>query len=590
MAFDGFFCMAVASEMRAWTGAKVEKIHQSAPSCLYLCLYKDGEHANLILSVSASRPMIAVTKEAVARPNDPTPLCMLFRKHLQNGRLLSAECLPNERIVCFRFESADELGFLHEKRIYAEMMGKYSNLILAGENGAILAATSTADLTASVRQVMPGMPYMPPPPQDKISLTDVGEEEFRSLLEKANEKRIDQFLVQTFYSFSPVVARELSCLATGRTDTPVGEADAEKLWKTISSFRESILAERFSPNAVYDGEDGVEFSFIPLTQYAGLRNETYGSLSELQLAYFARKEEAVNLRSYASDILKTVRTLLAREQKKAVRLKEEMDACAERDGIRKYGDLLTANLYLLAPGSAFADVTDYETGETVRIPMDVRLTPAKNAQAYYKKYAKMKRAEEALAVQIEETDRRIGHLESILDEVDRASGLSDLGEIRRELAETGLTRGGRETEGKAGKNKGGKGKGRKEALSRPLSYKTTDGMTVRVGKNNLQNDALDASASKNDLWFHIKKFHGSHVILTTDGVEPTDRDYTEAAMLAAYHSEKRGSRNVEVDYTRVRNLKKPAGSPPGFVTYETYFSAVVDAVNPFEEERKENNG
>ena len=166
MAFDGFFCRAVADELGSWTGAKVEKIHQSAPSCLYLCLYRAGEHANLILSVSAARPTVAVTKEPVARPDNPTPLCMLFRKHLQNGRILSVDCVPNERVIRFRFESADELGFLHVKVLYAEMMGKYSNLILTEGDGRVLAATFTADLTSSARQIVPGLPYMLPPPQN----------------------------------------------------------------------------------------------------------------------------------------------------------------------------------------------------------------------------------------------------------------------------------------------------------------------------------------------------------------------------------------------------------------------------------------
>ena len=573
MAFDGYFCAAVAAEIQSWTGAKVEKIHQSAPSCLYLCLYRNGCRANLILSVSAARPMLAVTTEEIARPNEPTALCMLFRKHLQNARILSVDCVPNERIVRFRFESADELGFLHEKTINAEMMGKYSNLILVNEQEKI--ATSTADLTASVRQVMPGMPYESPPPQEKQDALRVSEPGFRALAAACPEQRLDRFLVQTFYSVSPVVARELAFRASGRTDPSVGETDPDRLWNVFAEFADRIRKGDYTPCAVYEGSEGVEYSYLPLTQYGDGMLKTYPSFSELQSRYFARQEETVNLRSYAADILRTARTLLAREQKKYGRLEEEMKACGQRETFRRYGDLLTASLYALAPGMPFADVTDFATGETVRVPMDVRLTPARNAQAYYKKYAKMKRAETALAEQILETERRIGHLESILYAVDRAQELSDLAEIRREMAETGLIR----TSGER-KRAAGKGGKKEPALSRPLRYRTTDGKTVLVGKNNLQNDALDASAAKNDLWFHIKKYHGSHVILVTEGEEPTDRDYTEAAMLAAYHSEKRGSRNVEVDYTRVKNLRKPSGSPPGFVTYETYYSAVVDAILP----------
>ncbi|MBO4366320.1 MAG: NFACT family protein, partial [Clostridia bacterium] len=400
MAFDGFFCLAVAEELRSWTGAKVEKIHQSAPSCLYLCLYREGKHANLILSVSASRPMLAVTEEEIARPNEPTALCMLFRKHLQNGRLLAVDCVPNERIVCFRFESADELGFLHEKRIYAEMMGKYSNLILVGENGAVLAATTTADLTASVRQVMPGMPYELPPAQDKRDALQTDRETFLRLVLESSGKRADQFLVQSFFSFSPAIAREVSFRAFERTDEILTELSAGPLWTSFDSFANSVRDRDFTPNAVYDGENGVEYAFLPLTQYSGLEVRPYGSFSELQIRFFARREETVNIRSYASDILKKLKTLLAREQKKAGLLREEMNACAEREVFRKHGDLLTANLYRLKPGIPEAEVEDYETGDIVRIPMNIRLTPTQNAQAYYRRYAKMKRAEEALRGQI----------------------------------------------------------------------------------------------------------------------------------------------------------------------------------------------
>ena len=572
MAFDGYFCVAVANELNAWTGAKVEKIHQSAPSCLYLSLYLGGKHANLILSVSASRPIAAITTEEIAKPKEPTSLCMLFRKHLQNGRLTGVECVEHERILCFSFESADELGFLRKKKIYAEMMGKYSNLILVNEEDKIVCATKAADLTASVRQVMPGMPYELPPKQSKFDALNITESDFLALCSVNAEQPIEKFLVQKFFSFSPTVARELALKAAGRTDATVGEADAGALYNAFAGLLSVIRDNAFTPSAVYRDGKGVEYSFFPLMQYTDAECRHYETLSELLLSFFAQKEEAVNLRSYAADILRTVHSYLSREEKKVLLQKQELADCEQRGKLRSYGDLLMANLYRLKQGMPVADVEDFETGEPVSIPMDTRLNPAQNAQLYYKRYAKMKRASEALTGQIALTEARIDHLESILDAVDRATELTGLEEIRRELRESGFAK----AEADAGK-----GKKKREPLSKPLTYTTTDGLTVRVGRNNLQNDALTGSADKRDLWFHIKKFHGSHVILTTDGKEPTDRDYTEAAMLAAFHSEKKGSTNVEVDYTRVKNLHKPAGSAPGFVTYETYYSAVVDAADPF---------
>lgn len=578
MAFDGFFCRAVAYELNTWTGARVEKIHQSAPSCICLCLYKDGKRANLLLSVSAARPMLAVTTGDVAKPKDPTPLCMLFRRHLQNGRLTGVECVEHERIVRFSFESADELGFLRKKSLYAEMMGKYSNLILVGEDGRIVGATYTADLTAAVRQVMPGLPYALPPAQSKTDALTVTEADFSALAAESRDFPVEKFIVQKFFSFSPTVAREVALAASGRVDATVGEA-GERLWDAFSGVVKRVRERDFLPNAVFEGEKGVEYSFLPLNQYAGERFtvQTAETFSELLLSFFAVKEEAVNLRSFASDILRTVNGFLSRERKKVLLQRQELEECGKRETLRKYGDLLTANLYRLKQGMANAVVTDYETGETVTVPMDARRTPAQNAQAYYRRYAKMKRASEALREQLDLTGRRIDHLESILDAVNRARELTDLEEIRRELAESGFRKAEQAEKGK---------KRKPPAVSKPLTRTTTDGMTVCVGRNNLQNDALTGSAGKNDLWFHIKKYHGSHVILFTEGKEPTDRDYTEAAMLAAFHSEKKGSANVEVDYTRVKYLRKPAGSAPGFVTYETYYSAVVDAADPFADERR----
>ena len=572
MAFDGYFCVAIANELNAWTGAKVEKIHQSAPSCVYLCLYHGGKHVNLILSVSASRPIAAVTTEEIAKPKEPTSLCMLLRKHLQNGRLTGVDCVEHERILRFSFESADELGFLRRKWLYAEMMGKYSNLILVNEENKIVCAAKAADLTASVRQVMPGMPYELPPKQNKFDAMQLSESDFLALRAVNAEQPIEKFLVNKFCSFSPTVAREIAFQATGRTDATVGEANGETLYGAFSALLSHVKENRYEPCAVYRDGKGVEYSFVPLTQYTDAECRRYETISELLLSFFAQKEEAVNLRSYAADILRTVNNYLSREEKKVLLQKQELADCEKRGKFRTYGDLLMANLYRLKQGMPVADVEDFETGEPVSIPMDTRLTPAQNAQLYYKKYAKLKRASEALAEQIALTERRIDHLESILDAVDRATELTGLEEIRRELRESGFAKPEADT---------GTRKKKREPLSKPLTFTTTDGMTVRVGRNNLQNDALTGSADKRDVWFHIKKFHGSHVILTTEGREPTDRDYTEAAMLAAFHSEKKGSTNVEVDYTRVKNLRKPAGSAPGFITYETYYSAVVDATDPF---------
>ncbi len=574
MAFDGLFCAAAAQELNKWAGARVEKIHQSSQTCFYLQLYFEGKRGNFVISASASRPILAITEESVARPDTPTPTCMLYRKHLQNGRFVAAEWVENERIIRFAFDSADEMGYVKRKYIYAEMMGKYSNIILTDENQKIINASSVSDITASVRRIMAGLPYEMPPRQDKISLFGITDSDFIALCREKSGARACDFLLKSFFGFSPVVAREIAFCAYGDSDTEIYEENAlpllSELRKLITRFENSD----FTPNAVYDSEgNGIEYSFIPLTQYGSAVDlRKYESFSLLLTDYFGKKEEAVNIGRYSREIVKIVNSHLSRAQKKLVLLKNELEECGAMEDMRMRGDLITANIYRIRQGDKSVTGMNYETGEEMTVSLDISLAPAKNAQKYYKKYAKMKRASVILSEQIKKTEAECDYLSGVLGFIERAASPQELAEIKQELIEGGYI---------ADKSQNGKKK--KTPAAKPLSFTTTDGLLVRVGRNNRQNDYLTGGAEKNELWFHIKGFHGSHVILTPNGnEEPTDRDYTEAAMLAAYYSEKRGSRNVEVDYTRVRCLKKPSGSAPGFVTYEKYWSAVVDAINPFE--------
>ncbi|MBR5779792.1 MAG: NFACT family protein [Clostridia bacterium] len=576
MAFDGLFCAAVAQELNKWAGARVEKIHQSSQTCFYFQIYRDGKRGNFVISASAARPILAITEESVARPDTPTPICMLYRKHLQNGRFIAAEWVENERIIRFVFDSADEMGYIKRKFIYAEMMGKYSNIILTDDKDRILAASSTSDITSGVRSIMAGLTYEQPPKQDKISVFAVDDASFLSLCEEKSGMRACDFLLKSFLGFSPVVAREVAFRALGDPEREICAENARLLLEEFKKLVSAIKNCEFVPNAVYDNENnGVEYSFIRLTQYGeSVSIREYESFSALLTDYFGKKEESVNIGRYSREILKTVNSHLSRSQKKLALLKTELKECDAMEDMRIRGDVVTANIYRIRQGDSEVTGMDYESGNEITVSLDVALAPAKNAQRYYKKYSKMKRASVMLAEQIKKTEAVCDYLIGVIGFIDRAASPKELAEIRLELAEGGFI---------SDKSVGDKKK--KTPASKPLSFTTTDGLLLRVGRNNRQNDALTGSADRNELWFHIKGFHGSHVILTPNGnEEPTDRDYTEAAMVAAYFSEKRGSSNVEVDYTRVRSLKKPSGSAPGFVTYEKYWSAVVDAINPFEKQ------
>lgn len=574
MAFDGFFCIGISNEINQWAGARVDKLHFSSSSSLCLSLYNYGKRANLIISASASNPVIALSNTELLRPEQPTGQCMLFRKHLINAHLISVECVKDERIIRFEFDSADEMGYINKRYIYAEMMGKYSNILLCNDQNRILGASSVADITASVRQVMVGMPYELPPKQDKILLSAVVEnkELFHALLDKDREKRADNFLVHTFFSFSPLVAREIVFLTCGRTDAPVYELDKDIFYNELKKLNDIVISRQFTPVIVKNhDEEGIEYSFISIEQYSAFAVcDKKESFSQLLTEYYGKKAENANIKQYAFDILKVANNAMTRLKKKIVIQQSELTDCKKRDMYKKEGDLIIAYMYRLKQGDSKVLLYDYEDQKENEVILDTKFTPAKNAQNRYKKYTKLKHAEIILKEQIIKAQTEINYLESVLDFIMRSSSVQELGEIRKELIETGYI---------VSKSKS-KGKKQKSSQSKPLLYTTSCGLIVKAGKNNKDNDSLTASADKRDIWFHIKGFHGSHVILYTEGNEPSAEDYTEAAKIAAYHSEKRGSENVGVDYTQVRYLKKPNGSPPGFITYDKYWTAFVDATLP----------
>lgn len=563
MALDGNFCYALSLELKQLIGGRTEKIFHSGSACVEAVIYAGGKSRVLVLSALPSMPYAAVTAEAGEHPQTPTMFCLLLRKHLQSSRITDVYALKNDRVICIEFECADELGHLSSRRIYTELMGKYSNIILTDPNDRILGALHTADLTASKRQIMVGMPYQAPPPQDKRELT-VSKDEFLSLAAAVPEKSCERFILETFFGFSPLVCREICYSACGNTDASVGSIDSEKLWFHFSLVAGRIAEGNFAPTAVFKDDKPVEFSYIPLRQYGySAVTKEYESFSALLTEFYGSKKSAFLISDLSEGLFKVIAQKQKHAEKKLASRLSDLKDCEKKEQYRLWGDLLTSNIYRLKQGEKSAPCLDYCTGENVEVPMDTRLTPAKNAQRYYRLYTKYKNAEESLAKLIEEDKLEIAYLDSVFDCLARASTEHEIAAIRNELEEGGYIR--------------ANGRKQKQKPLPPLSFKTTDGMTVLVGRNNLQNDKLTKGASKNDIWFHVKNAAGSHTILVTDGVEPTDRDYTEAAEIAAAHSSVAAEQKVEVDYTRVRFVKKPPASKPGYVTYDKYYTAVVVA-------------
>ncbi|MBE6679351.1 MAG: fibronectin/fibrinogen-binding protein [Ruminococcaceae bacterium] len=574
MAFDSGMIFAVVNEINSRASdAKVEKIQQPQKDEIVITLHSPVLRENLRLAINAgaNNPKISFTDKQKENPATPPMLCMLLRKQLGGGKLVCARQVGFDRIVELEFSTRDEMGFAVTRFIIVEIMGKYSNLLLTDEKKRIITAMKIIDFSTSrLRQVLPGMIYELPPAQDKKDIFSIEKNSLASMVLSCDGTiPLSKFILANFLGISPLVSRELAYIASGNSDTPLENVLTENLWDAICFYREVFDKKSFLPTLVYDeNEKPIEFNFFDITHYgANMRTQHFETFGELLDVYFEKRDLADRIKQRGQDIIKLVSNATARLQKKIDVQKEELRECADGEKFKLYGDLLTANLYAIKRGAKEAVVQNYysENCEEVIIELDSRLTPAQNAQRFYKKYNKCKNAKKYLTEQIEIARLELDYLETVTQALERAETENDLAEIRRELSQSGYAS--RMTNLKPVKN----------ASVKPMEFKTSSGYRVLCGKNNIQNDHITFKlATKLDLWFHVKGAPGSHVVLLCNGDEPSEKDYTEAATIAATYSSIEGGQ-VAVDYTRVKNVKKPPAAKPGFVTYSTNYTAYVSS-------------
>ena len=564
MAFDAGMVRAITTELNTkLAGARVEKIHQPEKDELLFLLHAGRENLRLTISASVNNPRIHLSTVAKENPSAPPLFCTLIRKHLTGAKLLSLEQLGFERVIRLSFQARDEMGFHYVVRLYAEIMGKYSNLILTDESDKVLGAVKPVDFTTSQkRQVLPGMQYELPPAQDKIDPTAETREHFLSL-RLGDSKAADKFLTTHYLGLSTLSAREIAHRAADESD--------EALWEAFSAFLSDISTGRVTPTLALDeGGRPKEYAFCDLLQYEGIYTLRHPeTVSEVIESYFLSRDNTDRVHQRAADLFRLLQNQQNRLEKKIALQENELAETARKETYQKYGELITANIYRLSRGMKVAKVEDYysENYETIEIPLDVRLAPAQNAQAYYKKYTKLRNAEVELQKQIAAAKEELIYILSVLDTLSRASGQTELDEIRTELQSAGY--------GSRMKKNAFKG-GNKKNATKPIEYITSGGYRLLCGRNNLQNDEISLKiAARSDWWFHVKNAPGSHVVMFANGEEPSERDFTEAAMVAAYNSSLSEAKHIAVDYTQVRNLKKPAGAKPGYVIYHTNYSAYV---------------
>ena len=575
MAFDAGMLACMVHEIRTVAlGGRIEKVMQPERDEIILQL-RSTEGGKRLLINAGTGPRMSFTDLTRENPAQAPMFCMLLRKHLTGARLADIRQEGFERVVTLEFDTRDEMGFACTRRIVAEIMGKYSNLIFTDGDGKIISALKTVDFSTSAqRQVLPGMRYELPPAQDKDNPLEVDFARFAELYAaESPDKPLDKFILSRFCGISATVAREMAVIATRHTDTPLRYATAEEGWKGFDAVMSRVREGNYAPTMVFDGGQAVEYAFCPLTQYAPpVETRPYDSASGMLDAYFETRDKESRIRQRAADVLRLLTNAESRIKKKLDIQRGELADCEKADIHKKYGDMITANLWQLSRGMKQAEITDYEVWDeereeygTVIIDLDERLTPSANAQKYYKKYAKARNAKVELAKQIELGEAELAYIYTVFDALTRAETANDLAEIRDELYRSGY----------ASRMKGYAAP-KKQPAPTVAKFKTTNGYLVYCGKNNLQNEHITHKlADRNDYWFHAKGVPGSHVVMVTNGEEPDAQDFTDAASIAAHYSKAAGGAQIPVDYLLVRHVRKVPGAKPGFVTYHTNWTAYV---------------
>lgn len=573
MPYDGIVAKAVVKELNdTLVGARIEKVFQPEIDEIILLVRAQSQNLRLLLSASANYPRIHFTGSTKENPSAPPVFCMLLRKHLAGGKIVGIEFHDYERIISLLIESTNELGDLSIKKLMIEIMGRHSNIILVNAEEKIIDSIKHVDNEINrVREIMPARPYVLPPAQNKTSPEVLDAESFIEDGRKASELNLEKYMLENIKGFSPLLCREI-CHRSGLDGklplSSISDSDSMHLKHILANVIYSIRECNFSPCIIYEEEklkSPVDFHALEMKQYPYLCK--LASMNEVLDTFYSSKDKAERLKQKKSDILKVLNNSFDRCNKKLALQQEKLRDVSDREKLKLYGELITANIYCVPANVKSVSLLNYysETGEMLEVPLDENLSPQDNAQRYFKRYAKAKSTYNYTSKQVQESLKELEYLESVLQLLDNCASSQEIDEIRQELAEQGYLSIRRKPTNK-----------KQTQISAPMHFKSSDGLDIYVGKNNKQNDILTLkTASSNDIWLHTKDVPGSHVIIRKLQQDIPDSTLLEAAYLAAYHSKARQSSNVQVDYTQVRNVKKPSGAKPGMVIYENYRTLVV---------------
>lgn len=563
MPLDAVTVSALAKELsERLEGGRIDKVQQPERDMLLLSLRAKGENLRLVIAAGTGNARAGITRGSFENPAEPPMFCMLMRKHLVGARILSVTQPEYERLLIFTLDTHDELGVQSEKKLAVELIGRSANAVLIGADGRIIDCMRRMDFAGdALRRMLPGMIYRLPPKQEKPVFFALDPEQRRALIASADKTvPVDKWLMDSFSALSPLICRELAYRCNN---------DYVNLPDACDALCEAVAAGELAPWLISIDGKPKDFSFMAISQYGpAAQLERYDSFSEMLDAFYTRRDRAEQQRRRSHDLTKTVRTLRDRQQRKLAAQREELRRTEGREDIRHQAELVTANIYRLRRGDRSLECEDYydPACPVVHIELDPLKTPQQNAAALYKEYNKLKAAEQHLTVLTREGERQLDYLNSVLDELERAETDRDLSDIRRELTETGYIRA----------RKGGKAERVKPQS--PLKFVSDDGLEILAGRSNAQNDELTLKlARRTDYWLHTQRVHGSHVIIRCEGEEPPPRTLEQAAGIAAYYSQARGAGKVQVDYTMVRNVRKPSGALPGKVIYTDHKTVLAES-------------
>lgn len=586
MPFDAVFLSAVTQELQdTLVGSRVDKVQMPARDLVVLQVRGPKGGGRLLLSASSNAPRVHMTNAVLENPAQPPMFCMLLRKHLAGGRIVELRQPPMERLLDVTLDCTDEMGEAVQKHLILELMGRNSNLILSGGDGRIIDCLRRVDFEMSEqRQVLPGLYYHEPPTLERENPVTATEDSIaEKLCQLEGQKRFDKWLLDTYGGLSPLICRELSYELFGEVDADIGAMSEETRQSAAKGLyaRFQTLTEAPKPVMLLKEGKPSDFSFRPIDQYGDyMTAQNFDTFSELLDSYYTERDHTERMRQKTQALHKAMVNLRDRTARKLEIQRKEVAATLDRERLRQLGDIVTANLHAIGRGQKVLHCVDFYDPDMkeIDVKLSPEISPQQNAAKFYKDYNRAKTAQKVLTEQIEKGEIELEYVNSILEELSRAETEKDVLEIRQELVLGGYVR---DTDKK---------KRMKVQPTRPMEFESSEGYRIRVGRNNRQNDELTLKQSaKGDLWLHVQKIHGSHVVIECGGVRPGDQTITEAAQLAAWYSQAREGQNVPVDVTPVKQIKKPVGGKPGMVIYHEYNTVYVTPSQETVERLKKGN-